>query len=170
MVTVILPGYSVQNKEWLEETARELGIEGEIRPVYWGHWSDSQKKFDAKEKARMLNSVIGKRTVNIIAKSIGTLAASYIISDNPEKIKKVIFCGIPLNDMDEMDKAVITKALITVPAEFIRCFQNADDPHASYEEAKHFYKSVGSEIEVISKDRADHNYFYTDKFKKFLLE
>ena len=169
MVTVILPGFSEHNKEWLEETAKTINVEGEVRAIYWDHWSDLAKKFDAKEKARLINDIAGMRSIDIIAKSIGTLVAAYMIIKSPDKIRKVIFCGIPLNDLSEADKEVIKLALKTIPAKSAICFQNEEDPHGGSNQVKSLMAEVGSEIEVVSKFRGDHEYPYTDEFKKFIL-
>lgn len=169
MVTIILPGYSIHNKEWLEETAEKIGVEGELRPVYWEHWNDPDSKFDAKEKARLLDGVAGKRVVDIIAKSIGTFVAGCIIQKNPQKIRKVILNGICLNDLKENEKEILKSALKLVSPENIICFQNEEDPHGDFEQAKKFLSDVNPEILIISKPRSDHEYPYFDDYKKFLL-
>lgn len=169
MVTLILPGYSSHNKEWLEETANNIYGNSEVRPVYWGHWTDSEAKFDPKEKAQLLDGVTGKRIVDIIAKSIGTFVAGYVIQKNPEKIRKVILNGICLNDLDEGQKEILKSALKLIPAENIVCFQNDEDPHGSFDQAKNFLLEVNTDILVVSKARNDHEYPYQDEYRKFLL-
>jgi len=169
MVTIILPGYSSHNKIWLEETAKQIKVDGEIRPIYWGHWTDPEIKFDVKEKARLLDTVSGKRVTDIIAKSIGTLAASYVIRKSPEKIRKVILNGIPLNDLSESDKGIVKSALKLVSSENVICFQNEEDPHGGFDQTKNFLSGINSEIKVISKNRNDHEYPYVEDFNKFLL-
>ena len=169
MVTVILPGGSEHNKEWLEETAQKINVEGEIRPIYWDHWTDSTKEFDVKEKARLIDDVVGMRSVDIIAKSIGSLVAAHIILKSPEKIRKVIINGIPLNDIGEEERETIKSALKLIAPDNILCFQNADDPHGSFDQAKKFWSEVNPEIMPISKDRDDHEYPYFDEFHDFLL-
>jgi hypothetical protein len=168
VVTIILPGYSIHNKEWLEETAKTINVEGEIRPIYWDHWDNPEKKFDPEEKARLINDVAGMRVVNIIAKSIGTLVAAYIIQKSPEKIHKIILNGICLNDLDDSEKELLKSALKLVAPENIICFQNETDPHGSFDEAKNFLAEVNPKIVVISKPRADHEYPYQSEFKDFL--
>lgn len=169
MVTIILPGYTIHNKEWLEETAKKIVSDGEIRPIYWGHWTDSDIKFNPREKAQLLDGVAGKRVVDIIAKSIGTFVAGLLIEKNPEKIRKVILNGICLNDLNENEKETLKSALKFVQPENIICFQNDEDPHGTFDQAKKFMLDVSPEIVVISKPRSDHEYFYVDEFNKFLL-
>lgn len=170
MVTIIIPGYSLHNKEWLKDTADQIDMEGEIRPIYWSHWDEPEKEFDPKDKARMIDDVVGPKMVNIVAKSIGTLAASYMVEKSPEKIRKIIFCGIPLNDLSEDRKVIIRAALKKIPPDLIQVYQNIEDPHASFDQAKIFFNEIDPEIEVISKDRNDHEYFYIDEFHDFLLK
>jgi len=169
MVTLILPGYSPKNKEWLEDTANKIRSESEIRPIYWGHWTDPNIQFKASEKANLLDGISGKRVIDIVAKSIGTLAASYLIEKSPQKIRKIIFCGIPLNDLDENDKEVIKRTLRNIdPVNFI-CLQNIDDPHGSFESVQNFLSSIGNDLKIVSQPRSDHEYFYDNDFNEFLL-
>lgn len=169
MVTVILPGYSLHNKDWLEETAKTINVEGEIRSIYWDHWENPEKKFDVKEKARLISDIAGIRSTDIIAKSIGTLVAAYMILKSPDKIRKVVLCGIPLNDLSEEDKEVLKLALKSIPAKNIVCFQNDEDPHGSTDQLNGLLSGLDADIEIISKSRGDHEYPYIDEFKKFLL-
>lgn len=169
MVTVILPGYSLHNKEWLEETAQKIGVDGEIRPIYWDHWQSPGKEFNKEEKARLINNIAGMRMVDIIAKSIGTLVAAYMIQKGPEKIRKVILNGICLNDLDEDEKEIMKAALKLIPSQDIICYQNEEDPHGSFNQAKRFLSEVDPNIVIISKPGNDHEYPYVTEFKKFLL-
>jgi len=169
MVTIIIPGFSDHNKEWLETTAKSVKTDGEIRPIYWGHWTDPNIKFDPMEKAQLLDGISGKRVVDIVAKSIGTLVASYLIQKNPGKIRKVILCGIPLNDLGEDDKEIIKSALSIIPIENIIFFQNEEDPHGGVDSLKGFLSGVLDGVNVVSKPRADHEYPYQDEFNQFLL-
>jgi len=169
MVTIIIPGFSDHNKEWLETTAKSVKTDGEIRPIYWGHWTDPNIKFDPMEKAQLLDGVSGKRVVDIVAKSLGTLVASYLIEKSPEKVRKVIFCGIPLNDIGDEEKETIKAALRKISPENIICFQNDEDPHGGTDMLKGFLSEFGNDIQIVLKARDDHEYFYQDEFNKFLL-
>lgn len=169
MVTLILPGYAPKNKNWLDETAKSIKTDSEIRPVYWGHWSDVNSKFNASQKAHLLDGVSGKRVVDIVAKSIGTLVASYLIQKSPEKIRKVIFNGICLNDLTEDDKEVVKNALRKIDPQNVLVIQNDEDPHGTFDAIKNFLSEFGDKLTIISKPRADHEYFYTEDFNKFLL-
>lgn len=169
MVTLVIPGYSSHNKTWVEETAKNIKIEGQIRPIFWDHWTDHEKKFNAKEKARILSNISPNIIINIIAKSLGTLVASNIILNNPDAIGKVVLNGIPMNDMGDEDKKVISDALKSLPANKIVCILNNKDPHFDFNETKSFIKNANPEIKIISKDRDDHEYFYFEDFQKNII-
>jgi len=165
---VILPGYSIKNRDWALTTAREVKLDHEVRPILWDHWTDPEKKFEAREKADDIIDILLDERANIIAKSIGTLAASYMIEKMPERIDKIVFCGIPLNDLEEEKKQDIRNALKGISSEKIICFQNEDDPHGSFETARKFVSEINSEIKMISKPREDHEYPYYTEFQSFL--
>ncbi len=169
MITLILPGYSAHNKVWLEEVAGNINADGEIRPIYWDHWTEPSKKFNAKEKARILSDISKNKVVNIIAKSLGTLVASYIIEKIPMQIEKVILCGIPLNDLSDTHKEDMTRILKNLGDIKILCIQNSSDPHGRFEDVKLFVASVNPKIEVIEKESNNHEYPYFDEISKFLF-
>lgn len=168
MLTLILPGGSAKNKDWVLETSKKMDLGHETRPVLWEHWDKPDMPFDPEDKAKELVEVAMDDSVNIVAKSIGTLVASYIIQSIPDKVERVILCGIPLKDLTEKEIEVERTALKTFPPDKIICFQNADDPHGSYLEVSDFLKKVNPGIQVISKSRDDHEYPYWDEFEEFL--
>lgn len=86
MQTLILPGYSASNKEWVDETAKNLKVEGTIRPFYWMHWSDESSKFDVQEKADLIIKHIKGDKVNIIAKDEGLEVANILKNLIPDQI------------------------------------------------------------------------------------
>ena len=94
MQTLILPGFSASNKEWVDDVAKNIDIAGIIRPFYWGHWTDETKNFNATEKAMLIAKHVKDEKLNIIAKSIGTLVSALTANLIPERINKIIFCGI----------------------------------------------------------------------------
>lgn len=167
MITVILPGYSLRNKSWAEEVASTLADTHDARPIFWNHWTSPDQKFLPKEKASDVLDVIMDESANIVAKSIGTLVASFMIQADSEKFPRIIFCGIPLNDISEDEKEEIKKALKLVSEDKIICFQNEDDPHGTYEQVRGFVHAINSKIKVLSKERGDHEYPYYEEFEAF---
>ncbi|MFC1625480.1 alpha/beta hydrolase [Patescibacteria group bacterium] len=166
MITFILPGYSAHNKEWAEEVAAKLKLEGQIRPIFWDHWEDPKAGFKLKEKVRLLVSVASGEKVNIIAKSVGTLVGAHLVKEIPENVEKVILCGIP--SVSEARLKTFSNSYATLSPEKIICFQNTKDPFVSYNQLKEFLKKVSSKIKVIEKPRTDHNYPYFEDFQKYL--
>lgn len=166
MTTFILPGYSPRNKDWAQDLAKEIKVEGEIRPVFWEHWEDSEKTFNPKKKAQDVIDVMLRDNANIIAKSVGTLVAAYVCKEIPERIGKVIFCGIP--SISDKRKEIYQEAFSKIKPENILVFQNSQDPLAPYEEVKKFMFDVNPKISVIEKPRNDHHYPYPEDFEEFL--
>ncbi len=169
MVTFILPGYSVKNKEWLEDTAKNIKVDGLIRAIHWDHWTDTEQKFDVEEKAKLISGLSKQKEINIVAKSIGTLVASYVIKNNFEQIMKVIFCGIPLTDLTQQNKETMKDNLKDFPVDKIIVFQNDEDPHGSFAEVQEFLRGINPNIKIVSKPGEDHNYPYYEDFQKFLM-
>lgn len=161
MQTLILPGYSSENKAWVDETAKNLKTDSIIRPFYWMHWTDQSNIFKADEKALLISKHLRGETVNIIAKSISTLVTALIYNLAPQQINKVILCGIPLNDITPEELNLIKK-FCQVMDENILILQNMDDPHGKFEQVKDFGN-------VKLKIASDHNYPYFDEFNKFLV-
>lgn len=160
MITFILPGFSIKNKEWVEETASSIKPEGQIRPVYWDHWDDSSQKFNAEEKADLIVRHSKGDQLNIVAKSIGTLVASLIIEKVPEQINRVILCGIPVNDLKSDEIEIIKKAIHSLGDKII-ILQNDADPHGTFDQVKNFGN-------VTSKPAGNHEYLYIEDFQEFL--
>ncbi len=165
MLTFILPGGSVKNKAWLEKCAMSLKVEGFIRPVFWDHWTDPENKFNPKEKATLIARHSKGDKLNLIAKSISSLVASYIIEQIPAQINKVIICGIPLNDITDIEKETIKNALGSLAGGKLICYQNVNDPHANFAEVKKF---LPDRVKLIAESRSDHEYPYYTEFNKFL--
>lgn len=86
MQTLILPGYSASNKDWVDEVTKTLKVEGIIRPFYWMHWTDENSKFDVQEKAELIVKHIRGDKVNIIAKDEGLEVANILKSLIPDQI------------------------------------------------------------------------------------
>lgn len=168
MLTLVLPGGSIKNKDWATKTSETVNVHHNIRPIYWNNWFDPRIKFDAKDKAGDVMDVMKDDSANIIAKSIGTLVASYVIQKIPSRIQKLILCGIPFNDLDDSDLEVIKSAVSMFPPERIICIQNENDPHGGYNKAKAFLHKINPEIKLISKPDDTHDYPYYSDFESFL--
>lgn len=166
MVTVILPGYSPHNKEWAEEVAKKLNLNHEIRPVFWDHWDDPDKSLKPKEKADDIIDILLGHEVNIIAKSVGTLVSAYVVAKIPQKVKKVILCGIPT--VSDARFKPFQEAFTDFPGERVICFQNTKDPFATSTEVKEFMEKINPKIKVVEKSASNHNYPYYEHFQKFL--
>ncbi len=166
MVTFILPGYSSKNKELAEEMAEKLKLDGQIRPIFWDHWENPEKLFKPKEKARLIAGLAVKNRVNIIAKSVGTLVAAYVIEQIPQQLNKVILCGIPTVSDERL--GIFQEAYKNIKPENVICYQNEGDPFATSAEIEKFMEKINPKIEIVSMPGNDHHYPYYEEFQKFL--
>lgn len=166
MITFILPGYSSRNREWADEVAENLKLEGQIRPVYWDHWKNESKTLNPKEKKDLIVRHSKGQKINIIAKSVGTLVAALIAKEIPDNMGKIILCGIPTVS-DERLK-IFKEAFGSFPPEKVVCYQNEKDPFATSSEVEKFISKVNLKIQVAKMPRSDHHYPYFEEFQLFL--
>ena len=167
MKTIIFPGYSPHNKEWAHWVKKELKLNHEILVYEWQHWTSGKDMFIREEKESAL-ALIGNERANIIAKSVGTRVVMHIAPIAKDNFEKVILCGIPSKMGNEETKKLYQTGLKLLKPENTIVFQNEKDPFASYEMIKTFVASVTPRIEVVKKERSDHDYPYASEFQEFL--
>lgn len=165
MKTIILPGFSLHNKDWAEEVASFLGKDTVVHN--WLHWKTDSLSLSLRKELESIVKEIDSGVINIIAKSVGTMVTMRLLLLIPAKIEKIILCGIP--SVSEERKKLFTTPLPDFNPKNIIVFQNTKDPFASYEEVKKFMKDINSKIQVIEKERSDHNYPYFKDFKNYLI-
>lgn len=165
MKTIILPGFSPHNKDWAIEIKDKVKTVGEIVIHEWRHWKTGGSMSKKYEVAKIIEEV-GNQKVNIIAKSVGTVVTMILLKEIPEKIEKIILCGIPQTSGEMEEKA--KEVLKDIDPGKIICFQNTSDPFSSFLEVKAFMKAINSKIEVVETPRKDHNYPYFSDFENFL--
>lgn len=167
MNTIVLPGYSIKNKEWLEELRQKADIKP-LDIVEWSHWKveSSDPNWIKSEVSKIIN-MYGNQKINVIAKSLGTLIAMNILNQKLEIFNKVILCGIPINDFESGD-AEAYEILGKLPSNKVACIQNNNDPHGNLDQIRKLLNSVNPDIQLISKESSDHNYPYYEDFRSFL--
>ena len=178
MKTIILPGYSPHNKDWALEIKKELKLGNNVLVHEWRHWKSPSLSLSLRYELSEILRKTGKDKVNIIAKSVGTRIAMYLIAKIPNQINKVILCGIPTKAESKTVNKIYTSGLSLLSPSQVIIFQNTNDPFASYSDIKKFIgklnpkinKFVSSEIKVIEKPGSDHHYPYSLDFLKFLKE
>lgn len=165
MKTIVLPGFSLHNKDWALEIKKRLSFKQSVLVHEWRHWQLGGTLRPKHEITQILKE-IGKDEVNVIAKSVGTMVCIHLLAEIPDQINKIILCGIP--SVSEERKNLFTTSLSGFPEKDIIVFQNTLDPLASFSEVKDFMKDVNPKIKVITKERSDHNYPYFEDFIEFL--
>lgn len=161
---LILPGFSLKNKDWAEQTQKDLRGQFPTEVVYWQHWTTGEPEPDwlQKEADRIKEIANGQQT-NILAKSIATAIAGILTPI----AGKIILCGIPINDFLPGTEELYLPFKI-FPAERVLCFQNYNDPHGSFAQAQQFLSTLNPAIKLIKKSRSDHEYLYSPDFLRFL--
>ncbi len=166
MNTIILPGYSLKNKEWAEYVKKKLEPEHEVVVHEWKHWKTGS--FSMKKEIKEILTKIGKKKFNIIAKSVGTSVAMNLIEKSRDSVDMVVLCGIPFKNFSEEKKEMFRKNLPNIPTNKVTIVQNSKDYFGSFEEVKKFIGSINSKIKVVEKERSDHHYPYPTLFKKII--
>ncbi|OGM20160.1 hypothetical protein A2863_00875 [Candidatus Woesebacteria bacterium RIFCSPHIGHO2_01_FULL_38_9b] len=168
MKTIILPGYSEHNRDWAEGIAEHLNLGHKAFVHEWRHWQEKSLSFSLRNETEKILQEVGEDKINIIAKSVGVYVALNLIPKIALQINKVILCGIA--SVVSEDRAELVKTLTSkIPLENILCIQNENDKFVPFAEAENFYHSVEPKLTVISMPRSDHNYPYSEDFRKFLF-
>ena len=166
MKTIILPGYSIHNKDWANEVADNL-MPNIVTTVHeWEHWS--RGTFSLQKETIAILEEIGNDNINIIAKSVGTRVTMNLIPKIINKLNKVILCGIPTKFESEPTQTLYRDNLRKLGSKNVICFQNSGDPFSPFVTIKNFINGVDPKITVIGKPRNDHEYPYFEDFKAFL--
>ena len=165
MKTLILPGFSLHNKDWALEIKKSLSFRQSVLVHEWQHWQLGGALHPKHEIGKIVKE-IGRDKVNVLAKSVGTMVAMHLFAEIPGQINKIILCGLPSVSLDR--KNLFISSLSDFDPKKIIVFQNTKDPLAGFAEVKTFMHDVNSKIKVVEKERSDHNYPYFEDFKKFL--
>lgn len=163
MRTIILPGYSPSNKEWALEVSEKVG--GNAIVHEWRHWTSGS--LSVKYEVAKLSEVIGNEKVNIIAKSVGTRIAMHLLATHATQINKLILCGLPIR-WEKKIADTSYKELVDLRPSQVLVFQNTKDPLGNYVVIRKFIDQINPKITVVEGDRSDHNYPYSERFRKFL--
>lgn len=167
MQTIILPGFSENNRQWAHEVAKNLGADARVHE--WKHWETGNKAdFDHQNEVRTIVEQIGNQDISFVSKSIGTYITSLLLPQIYDQVKKIVLCGIPFNNLDDSDKnKMIINFRILSPGNLL-CIQNTHDPHGSYDQVKKLLETINSDIKLIRKEKSDHEYPYFDDMRLFL--
>lgn len=166
MTTLFLPGYSLQNKQWLEETVAQLP-QISFTPIHWAHWQTGESDISSfnfpQEVSRLVSQATGP--VNILAKSIGTVVSAKAINSHQLSIHKVVFCGLPFKNVVDTQNEIITM-LANFDPQNILFIQNTQDPAGP---ASELIKWLPKQYQLITPESDLHHYPYPQLFSQFLL-
>ena len=164
MKVLILPGYSIHNKEWAYDIAKDLNSLGDVVVHEWIHWKSGN--FSVKAEVEKIKEEVADKEVDIIAKSVGTMICAKL--ERIIKMRKIILCGIP--SVSDKRFEIMSKSFVNISPENILVIQNKEDPFATYKEVKEFFAKINPEILVMEKSRSDHNYPYPEDFIEYLKD
>ncbi len=167
MKTIILPGFSLHNKQWAQDVQSHLG--GDVVIHEWKHWTTGNSvDFSVEQEAQAIARIIGSEHVNIIAKSIGAYMVVYMVQYSSFIPHKAILCGIPMRNTPDDSSRNDYQALARMRTDYILCIQNTNDPLGSFSKVEAFVHAINPAIHVLEKPRNDHEYPYFEEFKEFL--
>lgn len=149
---LVLPGFSIKNKEEAEAIASALSAKGEKVYVHnWRHWIENIE-WNPQEELRLIRLNITE-PFSIVAKSIGTyIAAGMLLQNVPGKL---ILMGIPINDLTKEELDVYFNL---GKIQNFSVIQNTQDPHGSAEQVRELLS--GLNYKLITKESTDHSYKY----------
>lgn len=170
-IVEILPGFSKKNEEWASVTRNGLQEHGSFQAtiVSWPHWETGLVKEGWIEKgANKIVERVGKDTINIVAKSVGTMIAMEVVKQSVN-VDKIILCGIPIEDFQE-DSRQRYNALKNFEANHVLVIQNDHDPHGKLDQVRSLIHEFNPDIAIKTKVGDHHEYLYVDDFIAFLSE
>lgn len=165
--TLILPGFSIHNRVWAQDLKKFLSLGNSCEIINYHHWeTGNPEDFHFEAEAEKISHKLINKKYNIIAKSIGTLIAMSVIRHSPTLLNKIILCGVPMKDLDDISLENY-KILHEIPDNKLIIFQNSNDPHGSFNEVAQFLSKFGN-LRVVNKEASDHEYPYFIEFRRFL--
>jgi Alpha/beta hydrolase domain len=170
MKTIILPGFSLSNKEWAHEVKNKVKLDGPLVVHEWLHWKSGRQSLSLKKEIEAILKLVGEEEINFISKSVGTRVTVNLLPFLKRKINKIIFCGIPLRGFGEKTREMFRQELSSFPHQKLLIFQNDNDPWGKYKLVKEFVKNINQKIKITEKERSDHNYPYYSEFEDFLKQ
>lgn len=169
MTILVLPGFSVRNRIWLEEAGKTLSKKYQCVLHEWRHWFTGDKKDFSLEKETLSikDKIKNCKQLFLLAKSIGTYVGANLISKEKGKdFRRVVFCGVPLNDLSLFAQKKLSKNLSKFDPSRFLIIQNDLDPHGTYNQVESFAGQIGKNFRIIKMQASDHDYFYFDLIEK----
>lgn len=98
---------------------------------------------------------------------IGESVGKVVLQRKPELVNRLILCGIPINDFLPGNEKHY-EVLKDFPAEHVLCIQNREDNHGSFAKVEKFVRALNPIIQILPKERQDHEYPYPEDILNFL--
>ena len=169
MQYIVLPGFSLRNKEWAYELQTEMQPRGYNFQVFeWYHWqTDNSADFSVENEVKRLREVVDIDDFTIVAKSIGTLITCAFITLESRYAEQYVFFGIPIHDITRQYERKFFESAGPYLSN-LTVIQNEFDNHGSYTEVEQFLAEYAIAANMIKTAGSDHNYPYYDQLQEVL--
>lgn len=154
-----LPGKAKYNRSEMYEVCNFLkGVGVDIKEVPWLEWNTS--KFDLQKELDRITKLIANinEEYGVIAKSFGTFIAIKLIKEFPHRFSRLIFLGIPYNDLGLNDQIEYSHILKNFEGK-ITVIQNDRDPHGSPDSVRGLLKGVDYKEIILPANNHEYKYF-----------
>lgn len=139
----------------------------DVTSIKYDNWYNNERINLDKEIKKLIAKVESKNIKIVVAKSIGMLLATKIITQNIIKPKLIIYMGYPFNFFEE-EKINILDEILELRKNFkILFIQQTKDPQCHAESLKKITNNV---IPIISINGNDHSYNKFITIKKYIDE
>ncbi len=168
MFYVLLPGFSFTNFDELQNLVGTM--QSKKKRFYaheWAHWKDKSTVWNPADEIKVIkqNIPLEETEICFVAKSIGTLITIQLLSDYGELVKKLIFIGIPINDLNLTQQSLYYERLKSFNGQ-IHIIQNRNDKHGSSLQVQDLLKGVKFSLNV--KESETHDYPYEHDVKEVI--
>lgn len=164
---LILAGNSKKNIYWIKKMEELYSVNYDVTSIKYDNWYNNERINLDKEIKKLIAKVESKNIEIVVAKSIGMLLATKIITQNIIKPKLIIYMGYPFKFFKE-EKINILDEILELRKNFkILFIQQTQDPQCY---AESFEKMTNNVIPIISINGNDHAYNKFITIKKYIDE
>lgn len=166
MKLVIAPGNSARHKEWAEKLRDYfLDTYDEVYVHYYRHWERNEPEADVEYEITALQEKVGDESVDVIAKSIGTVILSFAIHQGAIKPHISLLLGVPFKILSERNYDLPN---LLSNYNTISVVQNSSDPMGSFADVREYFSDL-AHIKVYEHEGDTHDYLDFQQMKDILI-
>lgn len=152
---ILLPGNGAHNRQWIEDAQSRIG--GEI--LYYRHWEAAEPTIDFTIETQRFKELADGQSIEVFAKSVGTLLAMKAVREVGVRIEKAVFVGTAVNW--GMERGILVREWLKewdIPTLFVH---KENDVVIS---ANELSTILDGRHEVLVLQGADHDYMEFDQY------